>query len=281
MDGDGSDRLIGIRRRIDAIDAEMHRLLIARGAVIDELIRIKGTETSGAAFRPGREADMMRRLVIRHEGGLPLASVEHIWREIITTFTAMQAPFGVSVAPAADPLAMRDVVRFYFGFSVPLTDCASAEEALARVAAAPGELAVIPVEGGGLWWRDLTRTDGARIFARLPAIEADSHPAALPAYVVGPPLANDADLDSAVLAVEAGGDVEAAAAIRGGRVVAGGPDHWLIELPLAVTTEDLGEALGETGGALVSAERIGAIAAPIQLLSAEAPASREAAGAVR
>lgn len=280
-DMDGSDRLAGIRRRIDAIDAEMHRLLIARGAVIDELIGAKGTEASGAAFRPGREAAMMRRLVSRHEGRLPLASVEHIWREIITTFTFMQAPFGVAVAPAADRLAMRDLVRFYFGFSVPLSECASAEEAVARVAGA-GDLAVVPVAGGGLWWRELAKTDGARIFARLPAIEADRHPAALPAYVVGPPLGEDSDLDLAVLVLEAtGGDLEAAVAIRGGRVVAGGPDHWLAELPLAVTLEDIAEALSEAGGALVSAERIGALAAPIEVLAAAEPAPREAAGAAR
>ena len=42
----------------------------------------------------------MRRLVMRHEGNLPLVTVEHIWREIITTFTAMQAPFGVAAGPA-------------------------------------------------------------------------------------------------------------------------------------------------------------------------------------
>lgn len=281
MDGDGSDRLAGIRRRIDAIDAEMHRLLIARGAVIDELIRAKGTEASGAAFRPGREAAMMRRLVMRHEGRLPLASVEHIWREIITTFTAMQAPFGVSVAPGADPLAMRDLVRFYFGFSVPLTDCASAREALARVAGAAGELAVIAIEGGGLWWRDLARQDGARIFARLPAMEAGGHPAALPAYVIGPPLEDDADLDLAVLVLEATGQVEDALAARGGRVMAGGPNAWLAELPLTVTLDDLAEALSEAGGALMSAERIGALAAPIEVVSAAEPLEREAAGAVR
>ena len=111
---------MAIRRRIDAIDEAMHRLLIERSGVIAELIEIKGTSKPGAAFRPEREADMMRRLVMRHEGALPLVTVEHIWREIITTFTAMQAPFGVAMGPSSDDLAMRDLVRFYFGFSVPV-----------------------------------------------------------------------------------------------------------------------------------------------------------------
>src|SRR5271166_4853279 len=119
--GEGDQRALSeLRSRIDSIDAEMHLLLMQRGAVIDSLIRIKGTSRPGAALRPGREADMMRRLVERHDGALPLATVEHIWREIITTFTRMQAPFDVAIDVSVAPDAMRDLARFYFGFSVAL-----------------------------------------------------------------------------------------------------------------------------------------------------------------
>jgi chorismate mutase len=42
--GEGDARqLRELRNRIDAIDAEMHRLLIERGSVIDSLIRSKAT----------------------------------------------------------------------------------------------------------------------------------------------------------------------------------------------------------------------------------------------
>ena len=134
MDKPAPDPLRAIRDRIDAIDEAVHRLLIDRSGVIAELIQVKGTSKPGAAFRPDREADMMRRLVMRHSGELPLATVEHIWREIITSFTAMQAPFGVVTGPAVDPLAMRDLVRFYFGFSVPVSSAETNEQAIAEVA---------------------------------------------------------------------------------------------------------------------------------------------------
>ena len=55
------------------------------------------------------------------DGALPLATVEHIWREIITTFTRMQAPFDVAIDTSVAPDRMRDLARFYFGFSVALT----------------------------------------------------------------------------------------------------------------------------------------------------------------
>ena len=63
--GDPS-RLAELRAKIDAIDESVHRLLMQRASVIDELIEVKGTARNGAAFRPGREADMMRRLAARH-----------------------------------------------------------------------------------------------------------------------------------------------------------------------------------------------------------------------
>ena len=97
--------LAELRAEIDRIDAAMHALLIERSSVIDALIKVKGTGLPGAAFRPAREADMMRRLVKRHRGALPLTTAEHIWRVIIATFTHMQAAYGVV---AADPVPGRD-----------------------------------------------------------------------------------------------------------------------------------------------------------------------------
>ena len=87
--------LADLRRDIDRIDADMHALLIERGEIIDRLIAVKKTEETGSAFRPAREAEMMRRLVQRHHGSLPLDTAESIWRVIISTFTYVQAPFSV------------------------------------------------------------------------------------------------------------------------------------------------------------------------------------------
>src|SRR4029079_7181147 len=63
--------LADLRREIDRIDESMHRLLMERGEIIDTLIATKKTAESGSAFRPAREADMMKRLVERHKGLLP------------------------------------------------------------------------------------------------------------------------------------------------------------------------------------------------------------------
>ena len=193
-----------LRDRIDAIDAAMHRLLIERGSVIEALIRTKGTSRPGAAFRPGREADMMRRFVARHEGLLPLATVEHIWREIISTFTCMQAPFNVAIDTSVEPDRMRDLARFTFGFSVELDPVDDAGAVVARVAEANG-LGLVARKASGAWWRGLVGPSAPRIMALLPFIRAKERPADLPAFVISPPLADPTPPDVAVYAVTVAG----------------------------------------------------------------------------
>src|ERR687884_571415 len=99
--------LADLRKEIDRIDEAMHRLLMERGEIIDTLIKVKKTQEVGSAFRPAREADMMRRLVERHRGMLPLDTVESIWRVIISAFTYVQAPFSMHADLSAGDSVMR------------------------------------------------------------------------------------------------------------------------------------------------------------------------------
>ena len=43
-----------LRKEIDSIDEQVHRLLMARGDIIDRLIQVKQTQEVGSAFRPAR-----------------------------------------------------------------------------------------------------------------------------------------------------------------------------------------------------------------------------------
>ena len=111
--------LADLRAEIDRLDEEMHELLIERGRVIDRLIEIKTHQGGGSAFRPAREASMMRAIVKRHRGRLPVDTVESIWRVIISTFTYIQAPYSVHIDVSRGDAAIRDSARFHFGFTVP------------------------------------------------------------------------------------------------------------------------------------------------------------------
>src|SRR6059058_2852254 len=150
-----SPTLADLRREIDRIDEAMHRLLMERGDIIDTLIATKKTVESGSAFRPAREAEMMKRLVERHHGLLPLDTVESIWRVIIATFTYVQAPFLVHADLSAGDALMRDSARFHFGFTVPFIPHMGAAGVVAAVSASEGDLGLVPaydVASAGAWW---------------------------------------------------------------------------------------------------------------------------------
>jgi chorismate mutase len=179
--------LADLRRDIDRIDETMHALLMERGDIIDRLIAVKQTQETGSAFRPAREAEMMRRLVGRHAGILPLDTVESIWRVIIATFTYVQAPFSVHADLSTGDAAMRDSARFHFGFTVPFVPHMGAASVVAAVSDSKGDLGLVPAfatAGAGAWWSALEFDTAPKIIARLPFVDRADHPAAVPVFVV-------------------------------------------------------------------------------------------------
>lgn len=192
-----------LRADIDRLDETMHRLLIDRGAIIDALIRVKRTGETGSAFRPGREADMMRRLVSRHSGRLPFSAVEHIWRTIISGFTHVQAPYCVHIDGSGGDAALRDLARFQMGFDVPVIVEDSAEAVIRSVAASQGNLGLIGLgKSRSAWWEALGKPGQPGIMARLPFLLYPGRPAGTPAVVIAKPLGDAAVDEVAAVAAD-------------------------------------------------------------------------------
>jgi chorismate mutase len=248
--------LAELRREIDRIDEAMHRLLLERGDIIGKLIKAKRTTESGSAFRPAREADMMRRLVERHSGILPLDTAESIWRVIIATFTFVQAPFRVHADFSAGEPAMRDCERFHFGFTVPLVGHMGPAGVLAAVAKAPGDLGLVPVRGtigSGVWWAALEGADAPKIIARLPFVERPDHPAGLPVFAIARPHPDAIVSDVTMWSIRVAGwgprPAQAVASLAEAVVV---PDRGFDGAALLVAVP-YGQSLNDITGALVGA----------------------------
>jgi chorismate mutase len=202
LDRPASETLADLRAEIDRIDAGLHALLMERGEIIDRLIAVKAG--AGSAFRPDREAKMMRQLVTRHQGILPLDTVESIWRIIISTFTYVQASYSVHCDISSGDAPMRDGCRFHFGFTVPFVAHQSAAAVIEAVAASIGDLGLIAVAGSaanGAWWKHLLAASAPKIIARLPFVERPNHPAGLPLFVIAKPLSDAAARDIVLYAL--------------------------------------------------------------------------------
>lgn len=157
--------LAALRAEIDTLDDAIHDLLIRRVDVVARLAasRAKG---NGPAIRPGREALILRRLLARHAGPLPRASLVRLWRELLAATTSMQAP--IAVAAWVDDGGL-EVLRSHLGHAAAVTRCADDASALAVSAGAPGMLVALPP--GGRWWRTHLPTQ-LHVTARLPFIGA-------------------------------------------------------------------------------------------------------------
>jgi chorismate mutase len=259
--------LADLRAEIDRIDQGMHQLLIERGQIIDTLIKVKKTQDSGSAFRPAREAAMMRRLVERHHGILPLDTVESIWRVIISTFTHVQAPYSVHADMSAGDAAMRDSVRFHFGFTVPFRTHLGAEGVVKAVAASKGDLGLVPanaVAGSGAWWTLLEGDKAPKIIARLPFVERADHPASLPVFAISWPAADAIVKEVEVFSVKVSGwNAAAARAISPLAEVVAVPDGafdgaaLLISIPEGKTLADITAALVNAGASVRSSALVG------------------------
>jgi chorismate mutase len=249
--------LADLRREIDRIDETMHRLLMERGEIIETLIEVKKTQASGSAFRPGREADQMKRLAERHQGLLPFDTVESIWRVIVSTFTYVQAPYTVHADTSLGDGLMRDTARFHFGFTVPYRTYRNAQEVIDAVAGSAGDLGIFPAhpdQTSGSWWIPLSGPDKPKIIARLPFVERTDHPAGTPIYVISKPI-DDATVREVILYslnIERWREGLTQALRRHDASIeaSAGDDNGLsllIAAPGSVSTETLADALGGLG----------------------------------
>src|SRR4051812_38789607 len=258
--------LAELRKEIDRIDEAMHGLLMERGEIIDRLISVKRSQETSSAFRPAREAEMMRRLVDRHRGILPLDTAESIWRVIIATFTYVQAPFSVHADLSAGEAVMRDSARFHFGFTVPFVPHVGAAGVVEAVSESKGDLGLVPAFATthGAWWTALEFASAPKIIARLPFLHRTDHPAPLNVFVVSRAAADAmaTEIETWSLRV-AGWSAKAAAAASALAETIAVPDRafdgaaLLISVPAGGDLADIKNAIVKAGVTVRSAALVG------------------------
>ena len=237
------------RRQIDEVDDRLHDLLMRRAELVESVAQLK---RSGKVepFRPGREAQILRRLVGRHRGGFPRPALVRIWREILGGTVAMQTRLSVAVCEEC-----RDLARDHFGTQAPLLAVASPDEVIAAVAEERATVGVLPLpddDGSDPWWlRFATERGGKpRVIARLPfGTAGNAIDACQDCFVIAAMEADPSGDDCTLLAIRASRAVAVASLtdafleerIDGTPVAAferdGGTSH-LVELDALVASDD-------------------------------------------
>ncbi len=264
--------LARLRQEIDRIDTAMHALLVERGEVVGEVIAAKkAAGDQGSAFRPDREAELMRSIVLRDAGRWPLDTPENIWRVLLATSTYTQVPYRVHADLSGDAIAMRESMRFHFGFTVPLVPMADATAVIAAVGVSRGDLGMFHIAQSahlGAWWKGLEAENAPKIIARLPFAERADHPASLPVFVIARPQKEGLARETLIASLHAERwrrDADAALIALGAERIAGAGDavgaKALIAHPVTVAPEAVRTALEQAGCAPMRYTEIGCHAA--------------------
>jgi chorismate mutase len=205
-----------LRRQIDEIDTQLHDLLIRRSGVVAEIGALKGNGGEGnrnGIFRPGREALIIRRLVERHSGSLPRATIVRMWRELLSATLRQQGPFAVAVFAPEASSGYWDLARDHFGSLMPATAHDKAGQVVRAVVDGPATVGVLPLpreEDREPWWPFLVSRDEGqpRVIARLPfGASGNARGKAVEALAIGRVAQEETGRDCSLFAIEAGAEI--------------------------------------------------------------------------
>ena len=138
-----SDEQLKIHRdAIDAIDAEVLKMLNARANHAHEIGVIKG---EGVVYRPEREAQVLTRIKSLNEGPLADETVARLFREIMSACLALERPLTIAFLGPEGTFSQSAAIK-QFGHAAKTLACASIDEAFRMVEARSADYVVAPVE---------------------------------------------------------------------------------------------------------------------------------------
>jgi chorismate mutase / prephenate dehydratase len=137
-----SEDIQTLRGRIDALDLEILRLVNERAAAAHAIGKLK---SDGIAYRPEREAQILRRLGEVNPGPLANPAVTRLFTEIVSACRGLEDVFIVaSLGPKGT--FSEEAVAKHFGSQVSALLFGSIDEAFRAVESGTAGYAVVPIE---------------------------------------------------------------------------------------------------------------------------------------
>jgi len=138
--------LAEIRARIDAIDAELHRLMNERAGFAQQVgISKHASGRTVDFYRPEREAEVLRTALKRNKGPLRDEEILRLFREIMSACLAQQEPLKVAFLGPEGTFTQQAVYK-QFGHSVRALALPSIDEVFHEVESGAADFGVVPIE---------------------------------------------------------------------------------------------------------------------------------------
>ncbi len=139
-----SIQLQPLREEIDAIDAQLLKLLSKRAKLAMEVGAIK-KECGAPIFRFERELQVIAQLQTLNSGPLKAKHIETIWREIMAASRALEKPLSAAFLGPVGTYS-EQAMHAYFGHAMVEIPGASIDEVFRAVEAGTADYGVVPVE---------------------------------------------------------------------------------------------------------------------------------------
>jgi chorismate mutase/prephenate dehydratase len=141
-----STDLAAIRRRIDAIDAQIAGLISERARWAQQVGLRKGEAAAAVDYyRPEREAQVLRGVIERNDGPLTDEEMVRLFREIMSACLAQQEPLKVGFLGPEGTFSQAAVFK-HFGHSVRALPLATIDEVFHAVESGDADFGVVPIE---------------------------------------------------------------------------------------------------------------------------------------
>jgi len=137
-----ADSLKDIRGKIDALDERLVQLLSARAKLAQQAWHAKG---SAAAYKPEREAQVLRRVRELNQGPLSGAALSRLFTEIMSACRALEEHMAVAYLGPEGTFSQEAVVK-HFGAATGSQPHASIDEVFRAVETGAAGYGVVPVE---------------------------------------------------------------------------------------------------------------------------------------
>lgn len=138
--------LAELREKIDAIDAEVLRLLNERAKCAMEVAKTKIAQGEvGTFYRPDRESLVLRRIEDMNQGPLADDTVIRFFREIMSACLALEKPLEVAFLGPEGTFTQQAAFK-HFGHAVKTVPAATISEIFNAVETGLCQFGVVPVE---------------------------------------------------------------------------------------------------------------------------------------
>jgi chorismate mutase / prephenate dehydratase len=134
------------RKEIDRIDDEILRLLNERSKSVIEIGKLKKESDSNANLHtPGREAEIVNRLMAQNQGPFPNEAIRPVYREIMSASLSLEGPQKVAYfGPAATFTHLACIKKF--GASAQYVPVNSIKDVFDEVERGRANFGVVPIE---------------------------------------------------------------------------------------------------------------------------------------